>query len=130
MACPSCGVATFGDGVCAGCKADPKPAPAAQPESGEPPPMPSPDDFVGRMIPTGNKPALISYYVAYGSLIPCLGVVAAVVAVIYGIKGIHLERRYPEVRGGLHAWFGVIFSLLCVAGQIAVAFLMAASTRR
>jgi hypothetical protein len=86
--------------------------------------MPSPKDFVGVMIPTGNKPALIAYYVAYGALIPCLGLIAAVVAIVYGIKGIRLERRYPEVRGGLHAWFGVVFSVLCVAGQVAAALLL------
>ena len=133
MACPSCGVATFGDGLCADCKSRPKaaaaPAPApAKPE--EPPPMPSPKDFVGTMIPSGNKPALISYYVAYAALLPCLGLIAAVVAIVYGMKGIRLERQYPEVRGGLHAWFGVVFSSLCVVGQIATALLLWSASRR
>ena len=75
----------------------------------EPPPMPSPNDFVGVMIPTGNKPALISYYVALASLLPVLGIAAGIVAVAFGVKGIRLVRRHPEVRGGLHAWFGVLF---------------------
>ena len=71
--------------------------------------MPSPNDLVGIMIPTGNKPALISYYVALASLLPALGIVAGIVAVVFGVKGIRLARRHPEVRGGLHAWFGVLF---------------------
>lgn len=131
MACPSCGVATFGGALCSDCKAHPKPAAQAAPaKSDQPPPMPSPDDFVGRMIPTGNKPALISYYVAFAALIPALGLIAAIVAIVFGVKGVQLERRHPEVRGGLHAWFGIVFSVLCVAGQIAAAVVIAAASRR
>jgi hypothetical protein len=86
----------------------------------EPPPVPSPDDFVGRMIPTGNKPALIAYYTSLAALVPGLGIVAGIVAVIFGVRGIRLARAHPEVRGGLHAWFGVIlggfFALVWIAG--------------
>jgi len=121
-------VATFGGDLCAECEAHPQAAPFGKPE--EPPPMPSPKDFVGVMIPTGNKPALIAYYVAYGALIPCLGLIAAVIAIVYGIKGIRLDRRYPEVRGGLDAWFGVVFSVLCVAGQVVAALLLWSAGRR
>ncbi len=125
-------MATFGDGLCAGCKANPKPAqPAPTPRAGDvPPPMPSPDDFVGRMIPTGNQPALVAYYVSFGALLPAVGLIAAVVAIIAGVKGVKLERAHPEVRGGLHAWFGIVFSVVCTCGWIAVWLLFFSVTRR
>lgn len=70
--------------------------------------MPSRDDFVGRMIPTGNKEALVSYYCAFGAFLPFVGPLLAIVAIVMGIKGVRLERRHPEVRGGCHAWFGIV----------------------
>lgn len=72
------------------------------------------------MIPTGNKPALIAYYAAILSLIPLAGIAFGVVAVACGIRGVRLERRHPEVRGGLHAWFGILvgglFGLVWLVG--------------
>ena len=94
-----------------------------------PPPMPSPDDFVGRMIPSGNKPALIAYYAGILALIPVVGLAFAIVAVIYGVRGVSLERRHPEVRGGLHAWFGILvggfFGLVWLAAAVFLVVLVA-----
>lgn len=93
--------------------------------------MPSPNDFVGVMIPTGNKPALIAYYVSLCALIPGLGIVAGVVAVIYGVKGIRLASAHPEVRGGLHAWFGVLFGgFFAVVWLVGLALVVVASAGR
>jgi hypothetical protein len=61
------------------------------------------------MVPSGNKPALISYYAALLALLPLAGVLFGAVAVFFGVRGVKLERRYPDVRGGLHAWFGILF---------------------
>jgi len=96
-------------------------------------PLSSPDDFVGRMVPSGNKPALISYYVALLSLLPALGIVFGVLAVIYGVKGVKLERRHPAVRGGLHAWFGIIFggffALVWIVGAVLLVVSLSQSKR-
>ncbi len=59
---------------------------------------------------------------------PCLGFPLGVVAVIYGLKGLRAERENPAVRGGVHAWVGVICGalfgffnfLLCVAVVIGI----------
>lgn len=80
----------------------------AEPD-GPPPPLPSPDTFVGRMVPSGNMPSLIAYYVSLGAMLPFLGAVAGLVAVWYGAKGVALVRAHPQVRGGIHAWFGLLF---------------------
>jgi len=96
----------------------------AAPTGDAPPPVPSPDDFVGRMIPTGNKPSLIGYYAAFGAWLPVVGPIAMVVAVVYGVKGVALAKRHPQVRGGCHAWFAIVagigLGLMGVAATIAV----------
>jgi hypothetical protein len=115
--------------MCAECKTNPRPKAAPAPRD-QPPPMPSPDDFVGRMIPTGNKPSLVAYYASIGSLIPLLGIVPGVIAIVFGVKGVRLVRRHPEVRGGIHAWFGLIlggvFTLVWIA---ALLFILVSSKR-
>jgi hypothetical protein len=84
----------------------------------EPPPMPSPNDFVGTMIPTGNKPGLLAYYLGLFSLIPCLGVVLGIQAIYFGVKGVRLASRHPEVRGGAHAWSGIVMGGLSELGHL------------
>ncbi len=115
--CSSCAPASSATGAAAGAAAG----------DGAPPPVPSPDDFMGRMIPTGNKPSLVGYYAAFAAWLPFLGPIARVVAIVYGVKGVRLARRHPEVRGGCHAWFGIVggigLGLLGIAwtiGMIAV----------
>jgi hypothetical protein len=110
MQCTKCNAAWVpGDAtICSKCAGTAGPAAG----SSEPPPVPSSDDFVGRMIPTGNKPSLIGYYAVFAAWVPFLGIAAAVVAVVYGIKGVRLANLHPEVRGGCHAWFGIVGGVL------------------
>jgi len=70
-----------------------------------------------RMVPTGNKPALIGYYAAVASVIPygairnvpaIVGPVLGAVAVVCGILGLIRVRQHPEARGGGHAWFAIV----------------------
>jgi hypothetical protein len=72
------------------------------------------------MVPSGNKPALVAYYAAILALLPLAGLAFGIVAVIYGVRGVRLEKRHPEVRGGLHAWFGIlvggVFGLVWLVG--------------
>jgi len=132
MACPICGVATFGDAPCADCKARPKPAPAPAPEAPKSPS--SPGGLAGHMVPTGNKPALAAYYLSLAALtvgavaflrpsgtsIPAIGVAVGAIAVICGLLGLRLQREHPAARGGGHAWFGLVLGLLSAIAQAAL----------
>jgi ABC-type transport system involved in cytochrome c biogenesis permease component len=60
------------------------------------------------MIPTGNKPSLIGYYCAFGAWLPIVGLPLMVLAIVFGVKGVALAKRHPEVRGGCHAWFAIV----------------------
>ena len=63
-------------------------------------------DATGGVIPYKNAPALIAYYTAVFSLLPCFPL--GVVAVILGIKGLQRAKERPAVRGQVHAWIGII----------------------
>ena len=67
-----------------------------------------PESIVETFVPSQNGPALVSYYVGIFSLFPCLGFPLGVVAVYYGLQGLRRVRENPAVRGGAHAWVGIV----------------------
>ncbi len=65
-------------------------------------------DATGGLIPYKNPPALIGYYVAIASLIPGIGNIAGLIALILGIIGLKKRRANPAIGGVVHAWIGII----------------------
>jgi hypothetical protein len=86
--------------------------PYSSPETGAMPPWSgqpgSGETIVETFIPSKNGPALAAYYLGIFSLFPCLGFPLGIAAVYFGIQGLRRVRATPEVRGGAHAWAGVI----------------------
>jgi hypothetical protein len=93
------------------------------------------------MIPSGNKPALIGYYLVFVALLPyvpwdLIGIdvsfgavrrahfmgVVAVAAVIFGVMGVRRVRAHPEVRGGKHAWLAIVFGAMIATAWLCAAF--------
>ncbi|MEX0678659.1 MAG: hypothetical protein WD063_16385 [Pirellulales bacterium] len=68
----------------------------------------TPESIVETFVPTRNGPALASYYLGLFALLPCLGFPLGVAAVYFGVQGLRRVRENPAVRGGAHAWVGVI----------------------
>lgn len=60
------------------------------------------------LIPYHNKPALVGYYLAVFSLIPCLGLPLGVAAVVLGVLGLRKQREDPSVKGKGHAWVAIV----------------------
>ena len=80
-----------------------------------PPPLPastvaaSPSGgVVATIIPYKNVPALVAYYCAVFSLIPCVGAILGLVALVLGVIGLRRARLHPEAKGKVHAWIGII----------------------
>jgi hypothetical protein len=94
----------------------------------QPPPLPpsfvSSSDPAAAIIPYKNMPALISYYLAVFSIIPCLGIVLGFAAVVLGIVGLKRARERPEARGKVHAWVGIVLGGLCGVGWIVALILL------
>ncbi len=65
-------------------------------------------DVVATVIPYRNLPALIGYYCAVFSLIPCLGMPLGLTAFVLGVIGLRRARQHPEAKGKVHAWIGII----------------------
>lgn len=90
----------------------------------QPPPIPprpqSGDEVVSTIIPYKNTAALFAYYCAVFSLIPCLGGVLGLVALILGIIGLKAAALKPEAKGKVHAWIGVILGGLIFLAHLVV----------
>ena len=71
-------------------------------------PAASEGDATGGLIPYKNSPALIGYYLAVFSLIPCLGMPLGIAAVVCGVLGLKKRRENPAVKGTAHAWVGIV----------------------
>lgn len=94
------------------------------------PQQPGQGDATGGVIPYKNMPALIGYYCAIFSLIPCVGLPLGIAAVVLGILGLSKKKKQPQVKGTAHAMVGIILggittllwgglTLLSVVGAIA-----------
>lgn len=81
----------------------------------------------GGLVPYHNPAALTAYYMGIFSLLPFIGVVLGIPAFILGIIGWRNYRRKPEIRGGVHAWIGIIMGglLTLLWGGLGVAILIA-----
>lgn len=81
------------------------------------------------MIPSRNGPALAAYYLGIFSFIPFLGILLGIPAFFLGLAGLKRLKRFPEVKGKVHAWIGILvgglfgfgYLLLLVIGLVAVA---------
>ena len=101
--------------------------------NGSRPPQPmATGDATGGVIPYKNPAALIAYYCGIFSIIPCLGLLLGIPAVILGIIGLVQRRRNPVIKGAVHAWIGIIvgglMSLLWII-VIAVSLGVSAASR-
>jgi uncharacterized membrane protein HdeD (DUF308 family) len=106
----------------------PMATPAASAFVSEPPPPVSPPlppmvtataaenrgDATGGIIPYKNPHALAAYYLGVFSIIPVFGFFLGVAAIPLGISGLRQKRRNPVIRGGVHAWIGIVGGSLSV----------------
>jgi hypothetical protein len=109
---------------------------SGMPSSGSllPPPLPpspvSNSDPAMVIIPYKNMPALISYYLAVFSIVPCVGILLGFAAVVLGIMGLKRASERPEARGKVHAWVGIVLGALCGVGWIVAMLLLWAAGAR
>ncbi|HYD01893.1 MAG TPA: hypothetical protein VEB22_11765 [Phycisphaerales bacterium] len=78
----------------------------------------APESAVSTIIPYKNVPALVGYYLGVFSLIPFVGPVLAVPAIILGIIGLVRARSKPNARGAVHGGLAVGLGVLSIGGHI------------
>ena len=64
------------------------------------------------LIPTGNPPALIGYYLGGASLIPLLGLVTGLPAIILGAVGISKANANSGAGGLGHAITAIVLGVI------------------
>ena len=74
---------------------------------------------VERFIPYKNSEALTSYYLSVAALIPCSAFLFGILAIYFGIKGLHNAKAHPEVKGRFHALTGIWLGAICIALNLA-----------
>jgi len=88
-------------------------------------------DATGGLIPYKNPLALIGYYCAVASLLPCIGFPIAIVALVLGILGLRAVKKNPVISGTVHAWIAIVGGALITVGYIVglIIFVIAVNTR-
>lgn len=104
---------------------------------GAPPPYPPPippsartsksADALNLVIPYKNARALAAYYPGAFSVIPPVGALLGIPALVLGILGLRFRRRKPEAGGSVHAWVGIILGGLFGLGYLALIALVVIS---
>lgn len=81
-------------------------------------------DTFQTLIPTKNKPALISYYLGVFGLIPVLGLPLTIAAIPIGLKGLKRFKANPTPGAKGHALAGLILGLVELAFYLSFILLM------
>lgn len=71
-------------------------------------------DAASTIIPYKNPPALIGYYLGVFSLIPCIGFLIGIPALILGIVGLKKSKEAPGSKGKAHAWTAIILGSIAI----------------
>lgn len=108
------------------------PPPPPAPPSAAPPPLSkvAPEgDATGGIIPYKNPQALIAYYLGLFSIIPVLGFFLAIPALFLGFSGLKKYRENPVIKGTVHAWIGIVFSVISICYHLFIALAILLSRR-
>lgn len=84
----------------------------------------TPDNPLSMVVPYKNPKALIAYYLAIFSLIPCLGLPLGIAAFVLGLLGRKAAQAHPHHHGTVHAWIGIVLGGLCGLGNLVILILM------
>lgn len=119
MRCQICGTEIAeGRAYCERCA----PVASRAPQAGD-------SDVLTRIVPYRNRYALIGYYLAVFSLIPCVGVVLALAALPLGLMGLSEAKRNPQAHGKVHAWIAIILGTLVLIAHATCGVLMLGAPR-
>jgi Domain of unknown function (DUF4190) len=74
---------------------------------------------ISTIIPYKNGYALASYYCGVFSLIPCVGGLLSVIAIVLGFMGLSYVKKHPTAHGTAHAIVGLVLGFLVLLAHLA-----------
>lgn len=74
-------------------------------------------DATGGVIPYKNPMALTGYYLGWLSLLPLIGILFTIPAIILGFIGFSRYKKNPIIKGHVHAWIAIIFGGIGLLGS-------------
>ena len=78
------------------------------------------NDPLSTIIPYKNSKALISYYLGLFSIIPFVGLILGIVAIVFGSQGMKFAGENPEAKGKAHAGIGIGCGLVGTLFNLAI----------
>jgi hypothetical protein len=90
----------------------------APPTSAPPPISPSAKASKSAGTPSKNARALVAASLGVLSMIPPVGALLGIPALVLGISGLRFRRRNPEAGGSVHAWIGIVLGGLFGLGYL------------
>lgn len=69
---------------------------------------------ISSLFPYRNVYALVAYYCGVASIVPLVGLLFCIPAVVFGRLGLKAWRRHPRFKGRFHAWFGILAGVSAV----------------
>ena len=85
-----------------------------------PAPVPATNSGLNVLIPYKNPRALVAYYLGVFAVIPFIGILLGLTALVLGILGLRYRRRNPAAGGVVHAWIGIVAGGLFGFGWLAL----------
>ncbi len=82
------------------------------------------DEAISTIIPYKNPRALASYYLSFFTLIPVLGILLGIAAIVLGILGLRYTSAHPEAKGTAHAVIGISLSAICIVANPVICYLL------
>lgn len=58
------------------------------------------------------------------SLIPCIGLILGIAALVLGVMGLKFAKQNPQAHGTVHAWVGIVLGTITSVGNAVVIILM------
>jgi hypothetical protein len=87
--------------------------------------MPVQGDATGGIIPYKNPPALVAYYLGlFSPVIPLLGLLMGIAALILGIVGLRKRKANPMIKGSVHAWIGIVLGGIAIGEYVLIAVMI------
>jgi len=81
-------------------------------------PAPKAPSTFDHIVPAKNPPALVGYYLAVFSLIPCIALLLGPAAVYFGMKGLRAIKENATMPGKAHAIFAIGFGGLTTLANV------------